>query len=82
VRLAAAAERARAVLGSASSEPEASIVAAELAALPARAREDWQTLWDEGLGLPLDVAVRYGMARGGPGVGPPRGDSVRGGLML
>jgi hypothetical protein len=72
VRLAAAAERARAVVGTAASEPEASIVAAELAALRARAGAGWQMLWDEGLAMPLDVAVRYGMA----GTDPAGGDRV------
>jgi predicted ATPase len=64
VRLAAAAERAKAMLGASASEPEASIVAAELEALRRRSGSAWQELWDEGQRMPLDVAVRYGIASG------------------
>jgi predicted ATPase len=63
VRLAAAAERARTMLGSSTIEPEASIIAAEMEALRQRSAEAWPQSWAEGEAMPLDVALRY--ARGG-----------------
>jgi hypothetical protein len=39
-------------------------LAIELEALRRRAGSAWQALWDEGQRMPLDVAVRYGIATG------------------
>jgi predicted ATPase len=68
-RLAGAAATAKRSFGAASFEPEASIVAAELAALRSVAHDDpaLAQAWTEGEGVPLDVALRYAAAEGGLG---------------
>jgi hypothetical protein len=66
-RLAGAATTAQRSFGSSSFEPEASIVAAELARLKAAARDDadLERALREGEGVPLDVALRYAAADAG-----------------
>jgi predicted ATPase len=68
-RLAGAAATAKRSFGAASFEPEASIVAAELARVRAAARDDagLGQAWTEGEAVPLDVALRYAAGDGGLG---------------
>lgn len=68
-RLAGAATTAKRSFGAASFEPEASIVAAELARVRAAVREDaaLANAWAEGEAVPLDVALHYAASDGGLG---------------